>query len=147
MQDMTPEEREAMDHQIESLTSMDAIYETMYKFFSRKAYGTEMPYPAFYLGTNKSGDLKWRSPLPIALSGGEYMRMFYTPYPSLFITQGTMRTILDNLAFKERFHSLNTDYKDRYSAELVEAEYQRVMALSSDPSTTLGFSRQVVPAR
>ncbi len=71
------------------------------------------------------------------------MRLFYTPYPSLFTTQETMQTILHDLAFNDRFHSLKTDYSGQSSPELVEAEYHRVMDLSARPETTVGFSRRV----
>ncbi len=113
------------------------------EFRSRAVYGTDIPPAHFYLGTNKSGDLKWRSPMPIALTGGEYLRMFYTPYPSLFTTRDTLQAILEDLAFNKRFHSLKTDYSGRYSSDLVQAEYERVMELSSQPETTVGFSRKV----
>ena len=142
-QGMDAEERSALDAELAELTSMNAVHEHLYKRFSRVIYGTDLPMPHFYLGTNKSGDLKWRSPMPIALTGGEYMRMFYTPYPTLFITRDTMKAILTDLAFEERFHSLKTDYSGRYDHDLVQAEYERVTELSSRPETTLGFSRKV----
>ena len=71
--------------------------------------------------------------------------MFYTPYPSLFITQETMQALLENLAFKDRFYSAKTDYSGQYTPELVQAEYDRVMELSSNPATTVGLSRKVAP--
>jgi hypothetical protein len=142
-QDMTPEEREQVNSQIASQENLEDIYRSLYKRFSRAAYGTDIPMPHFYLGTNKSGDLKWRSPMPLALSGGDYLRMFYTPYPSLFITRETLQAILEDLAFKDRFYSAKTDYSGQYTSELVQAEYERVMELSSRPETTLGLSRKV----
>lgn len=122
---------------------LEAIYRSLYQRFSLEAYGTEVPMPHFYLGTNKSGDLKWRSPMPLALSGGDYLRMFFTPYPTLFITPEIMQTMLDDLAFSERFFSDKTDYKGKFTRELAQAEYERVMRLREDPNAILGLSRRV----
>jgi hypothetical protein len=99
--------------------------------------------PHFYLGTNKSGDLKWRSPMPLSLSGGDYIRMFYTPYPTLFINRETLTVILEDLAFNKRFFSDKTDYKGQYTRELAQKEYQRVLALRDDPANVLGLSRRI----
>jgi hypothetical protein len=142
-QDMAPEEHEQINSEIASQENLEDIYRSLYRRFSRAAYGTDIPMPHFYLGTNKSGDLKWRSPMPLALSGGDYLRMFYTPYPSLFIRRETLQAILEDLAFKDRFYSAKTDYSGQYTPELVQAEYERVMELSSRPETTLGLSRKV----
>ncbi len=142
-QGLTAQERQEFDAELNGITNLDEIHRFFYKKFSWMVYGTDLPMPHFYLGTNKSGDLKWRSPMPIALTGGEYMRMFYTPYPSLFITHDTLQAILEDLAFKDRFHSLKTDYDGRYTSELAQAEYDRILNLSGDPATTVGFSRRV----
>jgi hypothetical protein len=128
---------------IDEEDNLEAVYRLLYQHFSRAAYGTEIPMPHFYLGTNKSGDLKWRSPLPLALSGGDYIRMFYTPYPTLFMTREAMQGMLEDLAFKDRFYSNKTDYTGKYTPELVQAEYERVMQLSATPDSILGLSRRV----
>jgi hypothetical protein len=122
---------------------LEAVYRSLYRHYSREVYGTDVPMPHFYLGTNKSGDLKWRSPMPLALSGGDYIRMFYTPYPTLFITPEIMQVMLEDLAFGKRFFSDKTDYKGKYTRELAQAEYERVMELRQDPNAILGLSRQV----
>jgi hypothetical protein len=142
-QHMTPEEREQLDAEITAQDNLEEVYRILYNRFSKVAYGTDIPMPHFYLGTNKSGDLKWRSPLPMALSGGDYLRMFYTPYPTLFIRRETLQTILEDLAFNNRFHSAKTDYGGQYTSELAQTEYERVMSLSADPETTLGLARKV----
>ena len=54
-----------------------------------------------------------------------------------------MQHILEDLAFKERFFSDKTDYKGKYTRELAQSEYQRVMNLSDDPENVLGLSRRV----
>ncbi len=143
---MSAEERQTVDSELKSVTNLEDMNRALYRHFSRAVYGTDVPMPHFYLGTNKSGDLKWRSPMPLALSGGDYLRMFYTPYPSLFTTSETMQRILEDLAFKDRFYSPKTDYSGQYTSDLVQAEYDRVMDLSAEPLTTLGLSRKVVPA-
>ncbi|MBZ0304001.1 MAG: hypothetical protein K8J31_29955 [Anaerolineae bacterium] len=142
-QSLSETERAQIDAQIASETNLEEIYRMLYRRFAQAAYGTDIPMPHFYMGTNKSGDLKWRSPMPLALSGGDYLRMFYTPYPTLFITRETLQTMLADLAFNERFYSAKTDYGGQYTPELVQAEYERVMALSTDPETTLGLARKV----
>lgn len=138
------EEQEALAKAVvENRDELENIYRVLYERFSYEAYGTAIPMPHFYLGTNKSGDLKWRSPMPLALSGGDYLRMFFTPYPTLFITPEIMQTILEDLAFNERFFSDKTDYEGKYTRELAQAEYERVMRLREDPNAILGLSRQV----
>jgi hypothetical protein len=142
-QAMTPEARSQLDTKLSQITKMDDMHSVLYQHFAREIYGVDVPMAHFYLGTNKSGDLKWRSPMPIFLSGGEYMRLFYTPYPSLFITKDTMHAILDDLAFGKRLYSVKTDYTGRYGSDLAQQEYERIEQLSRDPETTLGFSRKV----
>jgi hypothetical protein len=123
--------------------NLEDVYRVMYHYYARAVYGTDIPMPHFYLGTNKSGDLKWRSPMPLSLSGGDYIRLFYTPYPTLFITRETLKVILEDLAFKKRFFSDKTDYTGKYTRELAQAEYERVMALRDNPANVLGLSRSV----
>lgn len=142
-QTLSPEAQNQLNAELDQTPNFEAKYAILYRHFSHYAYGTAIPMPHFYLGTNKSGDVKWRSPMPASLSGGDYLRMFYTPYPTLFITPTTMQRILEDLAFKERFFSDKTDYKGKYTRQLAEAEYERVMALSRDPENVIGLSRRV----
>ncbi len=143
-QEVDEEKRALIQAELDQTSNFEEHYAILYRHFSTYAYGTSVPMPHFYLGTNKSGDLKWRSPMPITLSGGDYLRMFYTPYPTLFTKPATMQRILEDLAFKGRFFSDKTDYKGKYTRKLAQAEYERVMALSSDPENVLGLSRRVV---
>ncbi len=140
---MTEAEQTALSVELEAQTDLEGVVRLMHRHFSRAIYGTEVPMPHFYLGTNKSGYLQWRSPMPLGLTGGEFVRMFYTPYPSLFVTRETLQAILEDLAFGKRFQSLKTDYAGRLSPELAQAEYKRAVDLASRPETTLGLSRQV----
>ena len=142
-QKMTAEERCEFDKIIHNEHNLETVYQRLYKHFARQVFGTEIPLPHFYLGTNKSGDLKVRSILPFTLTGGEYMRLFYTPYPTLFIRKESLKNLLDDLAFGDRFHSAKTDYSGQYTPELVQQEYERVMALSAQPDAILGLSRRV----
>ncbi len=140
---LSESERAALEGEVASAGGLNDVFYGMYQRFSLSAYGTEFPVPHFYLGTNMSGDLKFRTPMALALTGGDYLRMFYVPYPPLFMTEESLKTMLDDLAFGKRFHSLKTDYAGRYTPELVEAEYQRIMELSADPGNILGLSRRV----
>ena len=140
----TEEERQSLRHQIENATGLQELHTVLYQHCSRKILGTDLPHPHFYLGTNKSGDLKVRSPLMVALTAGEYLRLYYTPYPSFFVTQDAMQAILEDVAFNERFHADNTDYRGQFTPELAQEEYDRVIKLSSDPNAILGYARRIV---
>src|SRR5581483_1196837 len=137
------EDMSALDAELASVADMGQANRVLYKHIARKVYGTDVPMPHFYLGTNKSGDLKLRTPMPLALSGGEFLRVFYTPYPSLYTTPETMRRILEDLVFVKRLRSTETDYSGIFTPELARAEYERVHTLSGDPETTVGLSRRV----
>jgi hypothetical protein len=69
--------------------------------------------------------------------------MFFTPYPALFTTRETLQAILEDLAFGKPLSSNKIDYSGRFTPELAEQEYQRVMELAADPRSTLGLIRQV----
>ncbi|MCC7208483.1 MAG: hypothetical protein IT323_14340, partial [Anaerolineae bacterium] len=64
-----------------------------------------------------------------------------TPYPSFFMTEEAFRRLLEDLAFRKPLSSMELDYAGRITPELIEAEYQRIMALSADPESTIGLSR------
>ncbi|MDZ4769480.1 MAG: hypothetical protein SGJ24_10150 [Chloroflexota bacterium] len=141
---MSDSARDALDAQIAGSPDFPTIQRTLYDHFTRAILGTAMPMPHLYLGTNMAGDLKFRSPLMLALSGGEYLRAYYTPYPTLFMQRETLQHILADLAFSERLASPEeVDYSGRYTPALVEAEYQRILALADDPTSVLGLTRQV----
>jgi hypothetical protein len=140
---MPAEEQAQIDALIAAGHELEDLARLLHAKFSAKVYGVELPMPQLYIGTNMSGDLKWRSPMPLALSGGEYLRMFYTPYPTLFMTREVMRAIIEDLAFGKRFHSRKLDYEGRYTPELAEAEHARILALRDDVDSVLGLSRSV----
>ena len=124
---------------------LQTMHDVLYKYYSTAVYGTDVPMPHFYLGSNRNGDLKLRSLLPIALLCGGPFRLFYTPYPSLFTTRETMKVILEDLAFGKPLSSKKLDYGGQVTSELMQSEYQRVQELSADPYSTLGLVRQTNP--
>lgn len=134
-----------LDAELEGTTNMSHLYDVLYKYYARATYGTDIPMPHFYLGTNRNGDLKLRAVLPIALLCGGAFRLYYTPYPSLYTTAEAMQGVLEDLAFGKAMRSFKADYAGQYTPELVEAEYQRVLDLTSDPLSTVGLTRKVVP--
>jgi hypothetical protein len=136
------EAQQQLEADLERAQSLQAAHDILYQYYARALYGTELPIPDFYLGSNRNGDIKLRSMLPIALLCGSATRFYYTPYPTMFMTRETIQTILSDLAFGQGLRSTDIDYKDRLTPEFVEQEYQRVIALSRDPSTTIGLVRQ-----
>lgn len=124
-------------------TDLREMHALLYEYYARAVYGTDLPVPHFYLGTNRNGDMKLRAVLPIALLCGDPFRLYYTPYPSLFVTRETLQAILEDLAFGKRLRSEKVDYQGKVTRELLQAEYERVIALSADPASTFGLVRGV----
>ncbi len=143
LDNLSAEERTAFEADADPADGLNDVFHRLYQRLGRAAYGADIPVPHFYLGTNMSGDFKFRTPMSLALTGGDYLRMFYVPYPPLFMTEASMRMMLNDLAFGDRFHSRKTDYDGRYTPELAEAEYKRILELADDPSCILGLSRRV----
>jgi hypothetical protein len=127
----------ALEAEIAATTDLEAIDQLTYRFYARAVYGTEVPMPHFYLGSNRKGDLKLRSMLPFALFSGSPLRLYYTPYPSLFMTPSVMQSIIEDLAFGPQTLSRDKDYRGQLTPELVEAQYQHVMTLSQDTRSTV----------
>jgi hypothetical protein len=125
-------------------TDLYEIHNMLYEYYAWAVYGTYIPIPHFYLGSNRNGNLKLRSMLPIALVCGGPFRLYYTPYPSLFITDETLQAMLEDIAFGAALRSTTVDYKDRFNPEIMEAEYARVQELRDDPDSTLGLTRVIL---
>lgn len=138
---MPPDEQRALAATLEGTTDMREMYRALFAYYARAALGTEIPVPHFYVGTNRNGDLKLRSMVPVALLAGGPFRLFYVPYPSLFITRDVLRAILHDLAFGRGPESKQYDYAGQLSPDWAEAEYRRVMALVADPGTIAGLKR------
>jgi hypothetical protein len=133
----------ALEECLQHCDNLPEMNDLLYHYYARAVYGTDLPMPHFYLGANRNGDLKLRAVLPIALLCGGHFRMYYTPYPSLFITREILRAILEDLAFGKPLRSSKIDYSGQVTSELIQMEYQRVQALSTDPESTIGLVRQV----
>lgn len=129
--------------ELEQATDLQEIHDITYKYYSRAVYGTDLPKPHFYIGTNRNGDLKLRALLPISLLCGDPFRLYYTPYPSLFMKRETLQAILEDLAFGKPLRSTKMDYGGQITSEMINAEYARVQELSADPNTTLGLTRRI----
>jgi len=140
---MPGDAQQELEAALYNATDMREMYRTLFSYYSRAAFGTEIPIPHFYIGTNRNGDLKLRSMLPIALIAGGPFRLFYLPYPSLFMTRRVLFTILEDLAFGGTSLSKSYDYSDQYSSEQAQAEYQRVIELVSDTQAIVGLKREV----
>lgn len=132
-----------LEARLAQCSDMQEMHDILYDFYARAVYGTELPVPHFYLGTNRNGDLKLRALLPISLLCGDPFRLYYTPYPSLFTTRETLQAILEDLAFGKPLRSTKTDYSGQVTPELLETEYERVQMLRNDPLSTLGLIRSV----
>jgi hypothetical protein len=140
---MGNEAQAELEASLQQCTDLREMHDSLYRYYARAVYGTDLPIPNFYLGANRNGDLKLRSLLPIALLCGGPFRLYYTPYPSLFITSEALQAILEDLAFGKPLNSMKFDYRGRITSELLQAEYQRVQELSANPESTLGLIRQV----
>src|SRR5690606_14988848 len=145
---MGEEARAHLETELAAITDLQAMHDILYRYYSHAVYGTDIPYPHFYLGSNRNGDLKLRSLLPIALLCGGSFRLYFTPYPSLFTTRKTLQEILEDLAFGKTITSSKfTNYSGQFTSKLAESEYQRILELAADPRSTLGLIRQVQPTQ
>jgi hypothetical protein len=134
-----------LDAALAATTDLQTIHDLLYKYYARAVYGTEIPVPHFYLGTNRNGDLKLRALLPIALLAGGPFRLYYTPYPSLAMTRESLQALLEDLAWGKPLRSTKADYSGQVTAELLQAEYERVQELAADPTSIVGFVRRTAP--
>jgi hypothetical protein len=139
---MGEEETARLEAEIESTTALDELARLLYAYYARAVYGTDIPMPHFYLGTNRNGDLKLRSMLPMALYDGGPFRLYYTPYPSLFTTPEVLRQILEDLAFGKSASSLEIDYRKEYTKASAQAEYETFITLRDNPKSTVGLLRK-----
>lgn len=126
---------------IAQTTDLAALDRITYEYYARALYGTYLPPPHFYVGSNRKQALKLRTMLPMALYSGVPLRFYYTPYPSLLMTEATLKVILEDLAFGASSASTSKDYAGLYTPESAEAEFRRMQRLAADPDTTLGLVR------
>jgi hypothetical protein len=140
---MGHEAQAKLDAALAATNDLQEIHRLTYEYYARAIYGTDLPIPHFYLGSNRKGDLKLRVMAPIALLCGEPFRLFYTPYPSLYTTRDTLQAILEDLAFGKSLDSFKKDYSGQYTSEMAETEYQRILDLRDDPLSTVGMLRHI----
>ncbi|MBI5666386.1 MAG: hypothetical protein HZC41_00140 [Chloroflexi bacterium] len=139
---MEAEQQRQLEAALAGNTDLEDVYQTLYRYYARAVYGTDLPMPHFYLGSNRKGSLHLRSLFPIALLCGGPFRLFYTPYPSLFTPKETLRAMLEDMAFGKPVVQLKgSDYSGEYTTELANAEYEYYMSLSADPRSTVGLIR------
>ncbi len=138
-------ERLALETALEQTTDLREMHDQLYRYYARAVYGTDLPMPHFYLGSNRNGDIKVRSMLPMSMICGGPFRMFFTPYPSLYLTQEIIQSILEDLAFGKPLRSTKTDYSGQITRDLLEVEHQRILQLSADPGSTIGMVRRLQP--
>ncbi len=141
--DLDPARRSALDAELAAVTDLDALYRRLFRFYAMSAFGTEIPIPHFYLGTNRNGDLKLRAPMSLSMLCGGGFRAFFTPYPTLFLTELAMRTVIEDLMSGGGLRSFKKDYEGQYTEELLRRERERVRALRDDPRSTLGLLRVI----
>lgn len=140
--DLDPERRRALDEEFAAVTNLDQLYRRLFQFYAASVFGTEIPIPHFYIGTNRNGDLKLRAPMSLSMLCGGGFRAFFTPYPTLFLTAETLRTVIDDLMSGGGLRSFTKDYEGQYTEELLRRERERVLALRDDPRSTLGLLRR-----
>ena len=138
---LAPDAQSTFAAEIDGISDLKVMYERLYKFYASTAYGLDLPVPHFYVGSNRNGDMKLRAPLSLSMLCGGSFRMFYTPYPTLFMKPATLQTIIDDVAFGKPRRSLAYDYSGQFTPQSAEEEYQRALKLSGDPNTTLGLTR------
>ena len=126
---------------ITSTNDLRDIYNLLYKHYSKAVYGVELPMPHFYIGSNRNGELKLRSMYPISMLAGDPFRLFYLPYPTLYLSEIVFKAILEDLAFGEPLRALKKDYSGQLTSEMIRAERQRIIEISNDPSAVVGMTR------
>lgn len=141
--DLDADQRRAFDEELATVTNLDELYRRLFRFYAASAFGTEIPVPHFYLGTNRNGDLKLRAPMSLSMLCGGGFRVFFTPYPTLFLTIDALRTIIEDLMSGGGLRSFRKDYEGQYTEELLRRERDRVFALRDDPRSTVGLLRRI----
>lgn len=120
-------------------TDLAAIHQLLYKRFAPVAYGTDFQSPHLYIGTNRNRDLKLRIHWPLSLDMTEGTRLYFTPYPSFFMTQDGMASVLEDVLSTKTFRSANTDYRGMISRQQAQGMYERFTRLASDKSNITGL--------
>jgi hypothetical protein len=136
-----PEVVAELDAQLQAENSLGAVYQMLYHYYAYASYTTDVPIPHFYLASSRNGDLKPRAFLPFSLEASGNLRMYFTPFPSFFMTHDTLRAIFEDLIDDKRLRSQKYDYKGQLTPEVVQQMHEHFTQLAADPTTTLGLSR------
>lgn len=138
------EQSAALAEAIAKETNLERLYERLYDYYSLAAYGVEFPMPHFYLGSNRNRDLKLRALLPFTLDIMGPMRLYYLPYPSLFMKRVGFERILEDLLQDKRFRVVDNDYRGTMSQADAQHLYDYFQMLSEDIDSTVGLAESVL---
>jgi len=126
-----------------AINDLREIYEHLYKYYTKTIYGVTLPMPHFYIGSNRNGELKLRSMYPISMLAGDPFRLFYLPYPTLYLKENVLKAILNDLAFGEPLRAIKKDYSGQFTVDMIHAEQNRIAELSHDPNAVVGMTRHI----
>jgi hypothetical protein len=130
-----------LDDLLQKPSDLVTLDDALYEAFCLACYGTVIPSPHFYLGTNRKGTLKTRVVLPAAFARAQAMKQYFTPYPTSFMTERELQAIIEDVAFgSSQRHTQQYDYSDQYTPAEAQAEYQRFSHLRDDLRSIVGFS-------
>lgn len=140
---LSTQELAEIDQALVAAPDLPAVYQTLYRRFAEAAYGTYIPVPHFYVGTNRQGAIKLRMVMPPALMNGSPTRFFYTSYPNGLISRETMQRIIEDVAWGKTINAKQMDLTGEYTGAMAQAEYERVQRLLDDPGAITGMLRDL----
>lgn len=104
--------------------SLLGLAERLYKHYAQAAYGIYVPPPSFYVGQSRNGDMKSLAFLPMSLDTTGRMRMYFTQYPSFYLTYDAVQKILYDLV-NTRLRANSYDYRDEMTLEMANEMHER----------------------
>jgi len=139
----TAQLNQELQEKAQSITDLRKLHDTLYAHYSQAVYGVQLPVPHFYIGSNRNGELKLRAMYPISMLCGGPFRLYFLPYPTLYMTKQVLQAILEDLAFSKPLRALAKDYSGQFTSEMIESERQRIQKLSQDPNAIAGLTRKI----
>lgn len=119
------------------------LAQQLYKQYATAAYGVYVPPPVFYLGQARNGSMQSASRLPLALDITGKLRLYYTPYPSLYLTCEGLETILEDvLRSGDNPQHRQYDYRGQMTSAMANQLHEEYCKLASQPDSILGLSRR-----
>lgn len=120
----------------------------LYRQFSVASYGLYVPPPAFYIGQARNGSMQSASRLPLALDVTGKLRLYYTQYPSFYLSKTGLKTILDDLLYESEngLNSKTYDYNGQITPEMAHEMHEYFSRLADDGESILGL-RHPWPAK